>query len=108
MCTAAEGEWDCATGRDLEFICKIHILSLTLHIYSGIITVLIVQQPECSTLCEVLQSLLGTARFVQEKRIGIPNLNLIILFQQVPGDWPPPCFPEGAAICFPLHWPSPG
>lgn len=38
---------------------------------------------------------------VQENHIGIPNLNPIILFQQVPGDWPPPCFPEGAAICFP-------
>lgn len=59
-----------------------------LHICSGVTTVLILQQPECSTLCEFLQSLLGTAAVpagsVQEKRIGIPNLNLIILFQQVP------------------------
>lgn len=92
---------------------KIHIqnsYSLTLFMWPGMSTILILQQPYWSTLCEVLQSVLGTtavpAGSVKEKHIGIPNLNLIILFQQVPGDWPPPCFSEGAAICFQLHRPS--
>lgn len=49
-----------------------------------------------SYLCEALLSLLGTAGVpagsMQEQHIGIPNLNLIILFQQVCGDWPLPSF----------------
>lgn len=69
-------------------------------------TVLILQQPEWSSPCKVLQSPLGTAAVPAGKPHWHPNLNLIILFQQVFGDCPPPCFPEGSAISFPA--PDPG
>lgn len=52
------------------------------------------QRRERSALREGLRSLLGTtgglAGSARHRRIGIPKLNPIILFQQVHGDWPPP------------------
>lgn len=87
---------------------KIHVqnsYSLTLHIWSGVSTILILQQPEWSTLCEALQSLLGTtavpAGSVQEKRFGIPNLNLLIFLSTSAWRLAPSLFPRRCCHLFP-------